>query len=355
MTILIPVMKPKIPGFLVVREYLQSMDESRIYSNRGPLLDQLESRYADFLGVEKSNLVICANATLALQGAVFLSPAEKFYVPSYTFPASLSSVINAGKELVLSDIAESDWTISTEHLYNSDKNGLIEVLPFGASFDFKRNATWEHVIIDAAASIGSGNFKFSEMNESWVAVFSLHATKTLGMGEGGIAVFGSTSAAEKFRSWINFGFFGNRSSSLPGINAKMSETSAAYGLASLDLWEEEESEWLIANQKAKKIALSMGFSSITSYYAGVNPYWIADFKSEKQASRVEDSLTQSGIGTRRWWGFGCHHMPAFSNFSSGQKFPVTDMVSRRTIGLPMYRDLSISDWHVLQNIFEKIL
>ena len=81
MSLNIPVMKPKIPGFKEVSEYLRSMDESRIYSNGGPLLKSLESRYADFLGVEKEKLVICANATLALQGVTFLSPANKFYAP----------------------------------------------------------------------------------------------------------------------------------------------------------------------------------------------------------------------------------------------------------------------------------
>ena len=267
----------------------------------------------------------------------------------------MTAIINSGKELELCDIHESDWTVSVKNPHNSDNIGLMEVLPFGASFDFKRNANWKHVVIDAAASIGSGNFRFSEMNENWIAVFSLHATKILGMGEGGIAVFGSVSAAEKFRSWINFGFFGNRNSALPGINAKMSEISAAYGLASLDQWSQEEKEWKSVNDKAKQLAEIMGFASITDNYIGVNPYWIADFKNEESANRVESYLNAEGIGTRRWWGFGCHKMPAFLNLSGVSSFPVSEVVSGRTLGLPMFRDLNDEQFSFIQQTLEECL
>jgi len=355
MTIKLPVMKPKIPVFSNVSRYLQSMDESRIYSNRGPLLSQLEERYAEFFNVDRNNLVICSNATLALQGAAFLSEAKKFYAPAYTFPASLSAVINTGKPLELRDINESDWTVSTNDLIDIERCGLIYVSPFGAAIDFEKNSHRKHVIFDAAASIGSGNFNFAELREDWVVVFSLHATKVLGIGEGGIAIFGSVTAAEKFRSWINFGFSGNRNSVLPGINAKMSEISAAYGLASLDLWRQEENEWSTNIGKARDISLSLGIDSITSNYAGVNPYWIADFRSEEEAMRVEVTLTSSGIGTRRWWGLGCHQMPAFKDLPGESTYPVTDAVSRRTLGLPMFRDFSEKDWDLIASNLEAAL
>lgn len=334
----IPVMLPKLPSFPQVANYLKEMDDARIYSNRGPLLTKLEKRLSDFFNVDEDLLVVCANATLALQGTAFLIPPRNFYVPTFTFPATLTSVINAGKNLQLCDVNPNDWTIASQDLVMDSNHTLIEVLPFGAPFESKKNSNWNFCIVDAAASTGSEALDLSNLKSNWAVVFSLHATKVLGIGEGGAVVFGSKAFADEFRTWINFGFSGSRESKIPGINGKMSEIAAAYGLATLDQWKIEKSEWNSAKETAINIAKKLGIESITSSYEGVSPYWIADFGNAETVKRVELALESKGIETRRWWGMGCHNMPAFSQWASGG-FPISDIIAQRTLGLPMFRDL----------------
>ena len=334
----IPVMKPNLPKQKDIKKYVKRMDKSRIYSNYGPLVAQLENRFSEYFGVEKELVVLCANATLAIQGAAYLMPIQEFHVPAFTFPASVTGVLNAGKMVQFNDISLSDWKISTHG--EQTENGIVEVLPFGAPLKTQENLNWNFKIIDAAASLGSETFLFQEMQTNWVAIFSLHATKIMGIGEGGIAVFKSKNFAEEFRSWLNFGFDGERNSTLAGINGKMSEVTAAYGHAVLDNWGQEKNERTKLREKIDKISFDLSINSITSTYPGVNPYWIVDLKDSQTALQVEKFLDMNHVETRRWWSFGCHKMPAFVNLAGDKQFPNTEIIAQSTLGLPMFIDMT---------------
>ncbi len=346
---IIPVMKPCLPKLDKVSAYLNQMDQRQIYSNWGPLLKGLEERYATFLNVDPERIVASANATLAIQGAAFLMPVDVFQAPAYTFPASLSAVINAGKKLQMTDIEKETWRLQISEMEQSPRVGLVDVLPFGAPYDPQRNKKYDHVIVDAAASIGSEELDLGAIKAGWAVVFSLHATKVLGAGEGGITVFGSKQFADEFRAWINFGFLGSRSSILTGINAKMSEISAAYAHAALDNWGGEKEEWKQAHLHSTRIGEFFGINSITASYSGVNPYWIADFKSPEKVLEVQKVLAAGGIETRNWWGLGCHKMPAFQEYVGGKTFAMTELIANRTLGLPLYREMNLDDFEYISN------
>lgn len=351
----IPVMKPLLPKFQAVTKYLNLIDENRIYSNNGPLYQSLSERYAEMFKVPVNQVVLVANATLAIQGAAFLMPVESFVVPTWTFPASISGVLNGGKSVTLRDIEYTDWRIDLREIDPSDKIGVVDVLPFGQAIDLDKNSNWKYVIVDAAASLGSNHFNLSALKEKWVVVFSLHATKVLGIGEGGIAVFGSVEEADKFRAWINFGFLGSRNSILPGINAKMPEVSAAYGLAVMEQKQIEITDWTIANQSARKISCDLEINNITNNFDSVSPYWIVQLKSVSTAQKVEERMSQSGIDSRRWWGHGCHQMPAFKPYATGNKYPIAEMLAGTTLGLPMFRDIKPLHFEIISEALKDVL
>jgi dTDP-4-amino-4,6-dideoxygalactose transaminase len=351
----IPVMRPMLPRSESVMPYLKQIDNNRWYSNEGPLVKQLEIRFAEKLGVNSANVVLSSSATLALQGACFLFAANTIQVPAYTFAASASSVLLAGKHLELSDIDPKSWMISVDHNLDMHSEGVMIVLPFGSPYRRSEiRDDYVQVVIDAAASLGANNDPLTSLPRNSVIVFSLHATKVFGVGEAGLSIFANRIDAENFRSWINFGFNGSRESLIVGTNAKMSEMTAAYGHAVLDQIDRETSDWAVARQMMNEIDYQLGIGSHVSRTDGISPYWIAEFDSQETRDRVSNHLQSSGIGTRKWWGDGLHRMKSFIS-DSVEKFPATDLVAGRTLGLPMFRDITSSDIDRVANEIQVVL
>jgi dTDP-4-amino-4,6-dideoxygalactose transaminase len=351
----IPIMKPRLPGIPRISHYLNKVQEAQIYSNQGPLVGELESRLSEHFEVSKAQVVMCTNATLGLMGAIFTTHPKDFLAPVYTFPASLLALHHSGKRMKILDVSMDTWEIDEKLIgrLEADSWGVLRVLPFGAPIDFDKFMNFGSVVIDAAASFGSEPSSLSKIPENTCVVYSFHATKVLGMGEGACVVFGSPSQAREFRSWINFGFNGDRQSLTLGINAKMSEYTAAVGLAAFDEWGEEKSEWSSVHARARSIDESFGLLSLPGKFGGVSPYWIVEFDEVRLASRAIARFNESEIGVRRWWDLGCHKMPAFKSLIRGE-FPNTDQIANRTFGLPCFRDMSDEDFSQIRSVLASL-
>ena len=109
----IPVMRPKLPTEKRLRKYLKRIDQNRIYTNYGPLVDDLTNRLATYFGVEVNQLILLTNGTLALQGAVATSSelGSMWNCPSWTFVATSQSIISAGCIPQFVDVGSDNWTV----------------------------------------------------------------------------------------------------------------------------------------------------------------------------------------------------------------------------------------------------
>lgn len=330
---MVPVMRPRLPDPGLVAPRLRSAQECGVFSNFGPQVTELESRFAAWLGVSAERVVSASNATLALAGAVAVTGRPDWAVPSFTFAASVAAPLLAGTQVTFRDVDADSWWLDSGGI--GDHEAAIAVAPFGSAVDLDRYAGREDVVIDAAASLGTRP-DLRDLPASWSVVFSLHATKVLGAGEGGIAVFGDAERAQRFRMWTNFGFFGTRESRLAGVNAKMSEIQAAYANTALDGWDEERTEWTAARDLVVRVGDEVGLRTFPASRDCVTPYWITVYPDAATTDLVERDLAEHGIGTRRWWSRGCLRMPAYADAPHGP-LPVTEDVADRYLGLPMYR------------------
>ena len=340
----IPVMRPSLPSYTEVQPLLQSIDASHVYSNRGPLIQALENEYANYLGVEPSLVVAVGNATQALQGLIAISVPENWYCPDYTFSATGLAVINAKKILHLCDVTLDSWKIDTTNFPElSQAIGLLPVMPFGAEVSFSDYQEFTHVIIDAAASLGRVPPRASDMKSNWGVVYSLHATKVLGAGEGAIAVCGSHEMAQELRAWINFGFLDGRESKLMGTNAKMSEFNAAYGLASLRRFSHEESLWMHSQEAVSLFTKGERWTTQVNVFPAFQPYWIAEFRNAEERNYVSKTLSELQIQTRCWWEKPLSQQPAFSGSKKIGGNINSDFLASTHLGLPMYQGLHSED------------
>lgn len=349
---ILPVMKPKLAPLSLVEPYLAKMYERGTFSNRGPLIHEFEQKLSQLLGVDATQVVTCANATLAIQGAAKILPINRFVVPSFTFPATVHSLTATGKKVELIDVFEDTW--ESDPTDSVGEFALVRVSPFGAIPHYEDAANYPFLILDAAASIGSAKFELSDLPLNAVIIFSFHATKVLGIGEGAVAVFGNSDFAELFRRWINFGFSGTRNSEILGTNAKLSEIGASFGLAALEHWDCEKSEWSRIRSHAERISMLWEIDPRLKLGTGINPYWIVSFSSESQALQINDRLQQSGIEVRKWWGEGCHRMKAFTHLNT-RAFPKTEKICARYLGLPFFRGITAEDFSRVESSIEYVI
>jgi dTDP-4-amino-4,6-dideoxygalactose transaminase len=356
MSFRIPVMRPSLPSFTDVQPLLQSIDASHIYSNRGPLVQALEIEYAIYLGMDPSLVVAVGNATQALQGLVAISEPNNWYCPDYTFSATGLAVLSANKILHLCDVNIDSWKIDSNDLTKvSDSIGLLPVMPFGAEVSFSDYEKFTHVIIDAAASLGRVPPKASDMKSNWGVIYSLHATKVLGAGEGAIAVCGSHEMADELRAWINFGFLNRRESKLLGTNAKMSEFNAAYGLTSIRRFEYEEALWVDSQEAVSLFTKDKRWATQVNYHPAFQPYWIAAFRNSEERNYISETLSELQIQTRCWWEKPLSTQPAFGYVEKIGDNKNSDLLAATHLGLPMYQGLNPEDINLIVYTIEEAL
>ncbi len=346
---LIPILVPTVPTIEKYHKYLLDIEANRQYTNFGPLSKLLVNRLADYFEIPSNHLVLAANATLAIQGAMATADCSQdviWEIPSWTFTATASASVLSRRKFKFIDVDNNGRAV-----FDSKTVCAVDVLPFGAGPSFSRiPENVKTLIVDAAASIDSlkqiqipGKMKVG-------IIVSLHATKLLPAGEGGVFLTNDYAWAERFRIWTNFGMDGSRVSSSLGTNAKLSEFSAAVALAALDCWNQTRDEYKQITARAREICDRLNietFSSLTS--ENITPYWILRLHSAAQKVSLKDLLEKNLIQYRDWWPAGCHSMPAYAGYCSGV-FATTDSLINTTIGLPFHLHLSESDWDRIEGV-----
>jgi len=342
----IPLLRPRLPSLVSISGYIEKIDKSQIYSNHGPLVRELEARYGALLGVGPNNIVAVSSATLGMTLAVQNHPANIWRVPDFTFAATALAVLNAGKELVLEDVDQDNWALQHPPRGDISKFGHLVVMPFGNNSTF---ANWKfipNVIFDAAASLGDPSWNLENLPNSHTVIFSLHATKVFGAGEGGLVICGNSESADLLRTAINFGFGSGREVSTLGTNAKMSEYSAAIALAALDQKSDEATEWEVSQGYARKLALEVAHTNPNLEACPVNPYFILRFKTEVHLLDFMNLATSLNIETRKWWPRAIHQMPLFAEGKHGNiranvnEDSTSVTLASTVLGLPMSRDMT---------------
>lgn len=338
----IPVMRPRLPTAEELLPYLRRIDESRIYSNFGPLYQEFSTRLAEYFGVEADQVAILANGTLALQAAVeTVGDAGDVWVsPSWTFVATGQAIMSARRRIHFADVEESTWALPAQH--RPFARGQIIVSPFG---DRPHLEEWSSIdtykIFDAASCFDACKGIGPELDDQSLLMVSLHATKPLAAGEGAVLI-GPADWVNRAARWGNFGFSGSRVAAGPGMNAKISEYHCAIGLASLDRWPSNRILLAELNQTAADVTIGLGLIAQPAIRSGyVTTTWNVQFPSYVDVERVASELESAGIENRRWWPCGVDEMPAFSSATT-DPLPKSRLLAEKVLGLPFGRHLLTS-------------
>lgn len=336
----IPVMKPKLPGIEKLSPIFIEMEKRRIYSNFGPVHELLKEEYSKYLQVSPNLIVPIVNATLGIQGCLEILGQRNWILPDYTFAATGHAAVSARKNIYISDVRIDNFQLDLPTNFQKKHIGALPVMPFGAPVIFEDWQGFDSLIIDAAASLGSPPPNFAEMPIDSMVVYSLHATKVFGAGEGAIVVCQNVEIANRLRTWSNFGFDASRASASSGTNAKMSEISCAVALASILDKDLEKREWESRHEYVKNLEYPDKFRTITESYSGFCPYWIIQLENLREKLLLVEYLRSNGIETRSWWPTTLSEMPAFANLEKITATANSKHFSESHLGLPMWKEIS---------------
>lgn len=338
----IPVARPLLPGRVELAAYLDQIDANRWYSNFGPLCQAFEARLAARFGLGAGQLTSVSNATIGLIVALQAggaSPGARCLVPSWTFSATVHAILAAGLVPVFADVdGEGALTPEIARAALAGPEPIAAVVPVAVYGQPLDPQPWERfqqetgalVVIDAAPAFDCAR------SSPLLTVVSLHATKILGVGEGGFVMCDDPELVRQVRMRSNFGFAGTREAQAPATNGKLSEYAAALGLAGMDGWEARRAAFgAVANRY--RTGLPKGARLIS----GFGETWLAAscvVQLDRPARQVADDLARAGIETRAWWGAGMHLHPAFRDCPR-LPLPQTERLADSTLGLPMYVDM----------------
>jgi dTDP-4-amino-4,6-dideoxygalactose transaminase len=349
----IPVLRPLLPSAERLAPYLRRIDETRIYTNWGPLVIELEGRLCGHFGLEGGAVVSAGSGTAALTGAILAragrATAERpvALVPAFTFVATAIAVEQCGYDLYLADVDPESWMLDPDRVaaLDLDRVGLVvPVAPFGRSVPQEpwrsfSERTGIPVVIDGAASfecVGGNPDAF--LGEIPVAM-SFHATKSFSTAEGGCVVCSDLRLSHATMKALNFGFHDSRDSELRSINGKLSEYHAAIGLAELDGWTEKQAAIEVMLAAYRRAFAAAGLSDrLVATPDVASAYVLFRCESAAEAARTGEQLSKGSIDFRIWYGGGLHAHTYLAGCAR-EDLPVTDDLAPRILGLPMAPDL----------------
>ena len=235
------VTSPLLPDLQEFNHCLQQIWDSKWITNNGSFHQQLEKALAEYLGVEYISLF--TNGTLplitALQ-ALGLTKGEVITTP-YSFVATSHSIWWNQLTPVFVDIEEETCGMDPAKIEAAITENTVAIMPVHCDgkpckteqIDAIAKKHGLKVIYDAAHAFGVRVNGKSILNAGDISTLSFHATKVYNTIEGGALVCHSAEMKHQIDNLKNFGFRGEVTVEAPGINGKMDEVRAAYGLLNL--------------------------------------------------------------------------------------------------------------------------
>ena len=231
------VARPAMPPLEEFIPYLQKIWDSQVLTNNGEFHKQFETALCEYLGVKHISLF--CNGTIALLTALqALRITGEVITTPFSFVATAHSLKWNGIEPVFADIDPVTCNLDPEKIEVAITNKTTAIMPvhvYGNPCDVEAirkiaDNNGLNVIYDATHAFGVKKDGVSVANHGDLSVLSFHATKTFTTFEGGAIVCHDEKTKNRIDKLKNFGFAGETKVIEYGINGKMNEFQAAFGL-----------------------------------------------------------------------------------------------------------------------------
>ena len=357
MTKNIYVTQPYLPPLEEFTPYLEKIWQSKVLTNGGDFHTRFEAALCEYLGVE--HIALFANGTLALVTALqALRITGEVITTPYSFVASSHSLLWNGIKPVFVDIDPDTLNLDPakiEAAITPQTTAIMPVHCYGRPCNMEaiqQIADIYHlqVIYDAAHAFGVKQDNQSILRGGDLSVLSFHATKVFNTFEGGAIVCPDAKIKQRINHLKNFGFVDELTVIAPGINGKMSEFNAAFGLLQLQYVDAAMARRAdIAKMYCQHLAQVAGIRCVqeTSTYQANFSYFPILVEADYPLSRdaLYERFKEDKIFCRRYFYPLISDFPMYRGLPSAHpsNLPIASAVARKVLCLPMYPDLADED------------
>ncbi|MEG2792017.1 MAG: DegT/DnrJ/EryC1/StrS family aminotransferase [Odoribacter sp.] len=351
----ITVTSPLLPSLEEFIPYLQDIWDRKWLTNNGHYHQELEKALCEYLKVPYISLF--TNGTLPLMVALqALRITGEVITTPYSFVATTHSLWWNGIKPVFVDIDPLTCNLDPDKIEAAITPKTTAIMPvhvYGKPCDTLRiqeiaDKYGLKVIYDAAHAFGVEVNGKSILNSGDMSTLSFHATKVYNTIEGGALICRDEKTKQRIDYLKNFGFAGETTIVAPGINGKMDEVRAAYGLLNLKQVDKAISsrrEVAVHYREALKeipgitfMEDMVGVRHNYSYF----PIFIDEEKYGMSRDELYNKMKEANILGRRYF------YPLISTFSAyrgldsarSENLPVATKMADSVICLPMYHNLT---------------
>ena len=361
------VTRPSLPPLEEFIPSLKKIWDNKILTNGGPFHAELEDELCSYLGVPFVSLF--SNGTIALLTALqALNLHGEVITTPYSFVATSNSLLWNKIKPVFVDIDPLTLNIDPKKIEAAITPNTTAILPvhcYGTPCDVKaiKEIADKHkirVIYDAAHAFEVKSSAGSILSHGDLSVLSFHATKVFNTFEGGAIICHDLEMKKRIDQLKNFGFADETTVIEPGINGKMSELNAAFGLLQLkyvaeNIHKRKNIDYFYRKHLVDITGISfptrdINFTSNYSYFPIIidDPYPLS-------RDALYDALKSRNIFSRKYFYPLISDFPIYQDLpsASASNLSVASKVAKTILCLPIYPELDDSDiFRIIQIISE---
>lgn len=358
------VTSPLLPPLSEFYPYLEQIWENKQLTNNGPFHRQLELSLASYLGCQHISLfsngtlaLLCAIRALGITGEVITTP--------YSFVATSHSLSWSGLKPIFVDIDPITGNLDPDKIEQAITPQTTAILPvhcYGIPADVDKidALARKHglkVIYDAAHAFGVTCDGNSILQQGDLSILSFHATKVFNTVEGGAIICPDLETKRHIDRLKNFGFSSETTVDAIGINAKMNELQAAFGMLQLKHIDHALLQRKACYQRYRQAFAHLGGVKIIQPDAHVSwnyAYFPLFIGADLNCSRDElyAALKNQGIMARRYFFPLISDFPVYSGLASANpdNLPVARRLANQVLCLPIYAGLAAEDQQRVINV-----
>ena len=345
------VTQPSLPPLGDFIESLKEIWASKVLTNNGKFHQEFEKQLSEYLGVKHISLF--TNGTLALMTAIqALNLEGEVITTPYSFVATAHALWWNKITPVFVDVDPVYGNLDPNKIETAISEKTTAILPvhvYGNPCDHNRikKIAKKHnlkLIYDAAHAFGVEEDGKSILVKGDLSILSFHATKVFNTLEGGAIVSNNTEMKKHIDYLKNFGFENEVSVVQPGINAKMNEFQAAFGLLQLkEINKNIKKRKRITQLYRDSLSNISGIDFINEkenikYNYSYFPIFVDEQKYGMQRDELYQKLKENNVYSRRYF------YPLITNFSPYNEIarfnlPNARKLAEKVICLPIYSEL----------------